>query len=289
MRAALLTGACALLLATPAFGQAMAPMTPDPHAGHVMPAPAAPEAAVQTEPPLPPTDHAAEQFYDPAAMAAARAQLGKEHGGGRYYAVMANILEWAPGDGDAWRWEGEAWFGADINRLVIKTEGEARSGEGVEHAEVQALYARSIGPYFNLQAGVRQDIRPRPSRTYATVGIEGLAPYWFEVEGAVFLSDQGEVMARLEGSYDLRLTQKLILQPRLEANFAAQNTDELEIGSGLSDMAFGLRLRYEVRREFAPYVGVSWERKFGNTADYARAAGHETSDARLVVGLRAWF
>src|SRR5690606_20487158 len=136
------------------------------------------------------------------------------------------------------------------------SEGEGENG-GLEHAEVQALYSRAVGPYFDLQAGVRQDLEPRPRRTYATIGIEGLAPYWFEVEGALFLSDRGGLSARLGASYDLRLTQRLILEPRVEASLAASDDAAVGVGRGLSDAEAGLRLRYEVRREFAPYVGVS--------------------------------
>jgi copper resistance protein B len=121
------------------------------------------------------------------------------------------------------------------------------------------------------------------------VGIEGLAPYWFEVEGALFLSNKGDLFARLEGSYDLRFTQQLILEPRVEVNLQAQDVPELGEGAGLSDAEVGLRLRYEVRREFAPYVGVHYERKFGDTADLARAAGEDRDDLRVVLGLRAWF
>ncbi|MBY0511335.1 MAG: copper resistance protein B, partial [Rhodospirillaceae bacterium] len=147
----------------------------------------------------------------------------------------------------------------------------------------------AIGPYFNLQAGLRHDFRPDPSRTYATAGIEGLAPYWFEAEGALFLSNKGELMARGNVYYDLRVTQRLILQPNVEVNLAAQNSREIGVGSGLSDIDLGLRLRYEVRREFAPYVGISYTRKIGNTADFARVAGEKVGGTSVVVGIRTWF
>lgn len=278
------------------------PATPaqpaDPHAGHVMPAqPADPHAGhnmasagVGSEPaPVPPTDHAAERFFDARAMAEARALLRHEHGDIRWSRVLLETAEVRPSDGgDAYAWEGEASFGGDINRFVLSTEGEAEDGD-LHQAEIQALYSRAIGPYFNLQAGVRQDFGPRPRRTYATVGVEGLAPYWFEVAAALFLSDEGDLSARLEGSYDLRLTQKLILEPRAEVNLAASADRALEQGSGVRDVEFGLRLRYAIKPEFAPYVGVNWERKFGDTADFARAGGEGVEDARFVVGLRAWF
>ncbi|MBW8815361.1 MAG: copper resistance protein B [Caulobacterales bacterium] len=253
-------------------------------------APAAPADIPQSPPPPAPRDHAADRFYSPAAMAQAGAQLASEHGGAVSYAkVMANLAEHQARDGaDGYRWDGEASFGGDIHRLALKSEGEGTRGDGVEAAELQALYSRAVGPYTDVQAGVRQDFKPR-ARTYATVGFETLLPYWFEVQGAAFLSTQGQVLGRLEGTYDLRLTNRWILQPRAELNFAAQNSRETRTGSGLSNAELGLRLRYEIRREFAPYIGVSWDRKLGRTADYARARGEDPKAASVVVGLRAWF
>lgn len=253
-----------------------------------MPGMAEPEIPA-TPPPPPPKDYAAERFFDPAAMAAARATLRAEHGGGQISKVMANLAEYQAGSGGGgYRWEGQAWVGGDINRFVLKTEGEGTRRDGLDSAEVQGLYSHAIGPYFNLQAGVRQDFKPR-SRTYATVGFEGLAPYWFDVEGALFLSNKGELLGRLEGTYDLRLTQRFILQPRAELNLAAQDTMETRTGAGISNAELGLRLRYEITREFAPYIGVSYDRKFGKTGDYARALGEDVGATRFVVGVRAWF
>ena len=172
---------------------------------------------------------------------------------------------------------------------MLKSEGEGSWDDGAEDAEAQVLYSRAVGVYTDLQVGVRHDFEPGPQRTYAVVGLESLLPYWFETEGALFLSDKGEVLGRLEGTYDFRLAQRLVLQPRAELNFSAQDIPSRGVGSGLSDVEAGLRLRYEIRREFAPYVGVVWSRKVGDTADFARAAGDGVSDTRLVVGLRAWF
>jgi copper resistance protein B len=240
--------------------------------------------------PAPPTDHYADRVFSPAEMGAVRADLYKEHGGGTFHQVMFNLAEYqARRGGDGFRWDGEAWLGGDINRLVVKSEGEGALKDGVDSAEVQALYSRAIDPYWNIQAGVRYDFKPNPLRTYATIGIEGLAPYWFEVEGALFLSDKGDVLARAEGYYDQRITQRLILQPRVELNFAAQDVPENGIGSGLSNAELGLRLRYEIRREFAPYVGISYDRKVGDTARYARADGEPTRSTSLVFGIRTWF
>ena len=241
-------------------------------------------------PPPPPTDHAADYVYPPGAMARAREEFRAEQGGRTFYQMLANLAEYQAKKGrDGYRWDGEAWVGGDINRLWLKSEGEGTFGRGAEAAEVQALYSRAIGPYFNLQAGVRHDFKPTPTRTYATIGVEGMAPFMFETEGALFLSNKGDVLARAEGWYDQRISQRLVLQPRAEANFAAQDIPENGIGSGLSNLELGLRLRYEIRREFAPYVGVSWTRRFGDTARFALAAGEDVSSTSLVVGIRTWF
>jgi copper resistance protein B len=261
-----------------------APATPEPAADA---APAEPEIP-QTPPPPPARDHAADRDYDPAAMAAARAQLREEHGGATLSMLMANLAEYQAGAGGGYRWEGEGRIGGDIDRFVVKSEGGGTGRGGLDAAEVQGLFSRAIGPYFDLQAGVRQDFAPY-ARTYATVGFEGLAPYWFDLSGALFLSTRGELLARLESTYDLRLTQRLILQPRAELNFAAQDTVETRTASGLSNAELGLRLRYEITREFAPYVGVSWDRKVGRTADYARARGDDAGGVAFVTGIRAWF
>lgn len=259
-----------------------------PHAGHGTPASDA-GAPQGVAPPIP-TDHAAEAFYDPAVMARARAAMTKENGGMSFSQLMIDRLEYRAQKGsDGYHWEGEGWIGGDINRLAIKSEGEGIVDGPLESAEVQALYSRALDPWWNLVAGVRQDFRPEPRRTYATIGVEGLAPYWFELEAQAFLSDKGDAHLRLEASYDQRITQRLILQPAVEANIAAQDVPELGIGSGLSDIELGLRLRYEFVREFAPYVGVNWERKLGDSARYARAAGEEASATSLVAGVRFWF
>lgn len=247
-------------------------------------------AAGNAPPPSVPSDYVADRFFDRGAMDEARHHFHTMHGGETFYQVLVNLAEYQVRNGkDGYRWDGEAWVGGDINRFVVKSEGEGSVGEGVEAAEVQALYSRAISPYFDFQVGVRQDLGPSPARTYATLGFEGLAPGFFEVEGAVFVSDEGDILARLGGWYDQRITQRLILQPRVELNFAAQDIPENGIGSGLSTAELGLRLRYEIRREFAPYIGVSWERKIGGTARYARDEGDGASSLSFVAGIRSWF
>lgn len=240
--------------------------------------------------PTPPMDHYADRLFPAGEMERARMQAMREQGGGTFYQVMFNLAEYQAREGrDGYRWDGEAFVGGDINRLWLKSEGEGAFREGVETAEVQALYSHAIGPYFNLQAGVRHDFQPSPTRTYATVGFEGLAPYMFEVEGAVFLSNKGELLGRLEGYYDQRITQRLILQPRVELNLSAQDAPQIRLGSGLTDAELGLRLRYEISRQFAPYIGVSYEAKTGRTADFVRADGKDPTTTSFVAGMRFWF
>ena len=268
---------------SPMPGMEMPANTDAEAAGTNLPAGSAP-------PPPFPTDHAADQVYPPAAMAMGRHHLDTFHGGRKIGQVMFNLAEYQFRKGhDGFEWNGQAWYGGDIDRVWLKSEGDGTFGRSVDRAEVQALYSHAIGPYFNLQGGLRYDFKPNPSRVYATVGVEGLAPGFFELEGALFLSNKGEMLARAEGYYDQRITQRLILQPRAELNFAAQSSRATGIGSGLSDAEFGVRLRYDIRREFAPYVGVQYRRAFGDSAKYLRAAGEDPGGWELLTGVRTWF
>jgi copper resistance protein B len=241
-------------------------------------------------PPVVPTDHAADKAYGAAAMAMGRHHLGEFHGGQKVSQLLVNIAEYHIDRGrDGYQWVGQAWYGSDINRLWVKSQGDGELRRGVERAEAQGLFSHAVGPYFNLQGGVRHDFRPSPSRTYATVGVEGLAPGFFDLEAAFFLSNKGELMGRVEGSYDQRITQRLILQPRVEVNAAAQNSRAIGVGSGLSDAELGLRLRYDIRREFSPYVGVQIKRSLGATGRYLRDAGERTGGWSLLTGIHTWF
>ena len=234
--------------------------------------------------------HAADAVFPAGQMNAARSVFRDEHGAIRTYRVLIDQLEARIQNGrDGYAWDGEAWYGGAIDRLWLKTEGEGTFGSGPEQAEVQALWSRALDPWFNLQAGVRYDIRPTPDRGYLVLGIEGLAPYWFEVDGAVFLSQKGDLSARFEGEYEQRITQRLILQPRIDLDFSLQDVPELGIGSGLSSAEAGLRLRYEIVPEFAPYVGVHYGRAFGDTAAFRRAAGRDVGGLSFLVGVRTWF
>lgn len=278
----------------------------DPHAGHdmstmeghgmsAMPGPEAPRSGTDLPPgdapaPAPSADRAADRYFGAEAMTGAERALRREHGGGTFHQLMFDIAEYRPRGGkDGYRWEAQSWIGGDISRLWLKSEGEGRFGDRVETAEIQALYSHAIDPYWNLQAGLRQDLGPGPRRTYAVLGVEGLAPYWFEIAGSLFVSDKGDVLARAEAYYDQRITQYIVLQPRIELDFALQDMPRNAIGAGLSNAELGLRLRYERMREFAPYVGISWERRIGATADFARARGEDRGGADFVLGVRAWF
>lgn len=235
--------------------------------------------------------HAADAIWGEAAMAPSRAQLARENGAMKTGMVMIERLEArfpAEGGETGYVWDAQAWYGGDINRFVLKTEGEGEFGGELEDAEVQALYGRAIGPFFDLQAGVRFDPEPE-TRSHLVVGVQGLAPYMFHVDGALFLSDRGDLTARIEGEYDQKITQQLILQPRVELEMSAQDIPEREIGAGLTKIEPGLRLRYEFVPEFAPYVGVEYEAKLGETADLARAEGEDPDGFKLLIGVRAWF
>jgi len=240
--------------------------------------------------PSPPSTWYADRIYPQAEMERSRAEMMRENGAQNTAFLIFDLAEYQARKGaDGFRWDAEAWYGGDLHRLTIKSEGEGVSGKGVEDAEIQAFYSRAVGPYFNLQAGLRQDLGSGPRRTYAAIGFEGLAPYWFEVEGTLFLSNKGDLFARIGGYYDQRITQRLVLQPRVELNLAAQDVPESAIGSGLSDVELGLRLRYEIMREFAPYVGMEWSRKVGSTANRMRAAGEDPDIVSYVAGIRVWF
>lgn len=203
---------------------------------------------------------------------------------------QADRLEYRGHSGkDGYVWDAQGWIGDDYNKLWVKSEGEGAFGEDLEKAEVQALYSRPVSPFFDVQAGLRQDLGSGPDRTYGVIGLQGLVPYWFEVDSAFFISDKGDVTARIEAEYELLFTQRLVLQPRAELNFAFQDVDEQGVGSGLSTAEVGARLRYEFTRQFAPYIGISWERAVGDTADFVRAEGGDPGTTSFVAGIRLWF
>jgi copper resistance protein B len=285
--------------ADPHAGHQMPAGTPssDPHAGHSMPSSAAADVPVGPPPPeaLAGPAHAQDLIFDPADAARSRAQMMREHGGLSTSKFLIDQAEVKFGEGgEEYALDAQFWYGGDINKLWLKSEIEGAFGEALDHGEVQALYSRAIDPWFDLQTGIRQDFGTGSNRTHLVLGIQGLAPYWFEVEGFLFLSTKGELTARFEAEYDLRLTQQLILQPTAELDFSFQNMPDIEIGAGVSSASLGARLRHEFFPEhgpavIAPYVGVEYEQAFGRTADYRRAAGEESGGVRLLAGLRLWF
>ena len=205
----------------------------------------------------------------------------------RYAFVQADRLEYSDSE-HASVWDLQGWVGDDYNKLWIKAEGKYAE-RTVEESEIQLLFSRAWTPFFDLQIGFRLDQEPQPTRSYLALGMQGLAPHWFEIDAAVFLSDHGELSASLEAEYDLLLTQRLVLQPRLEFEVSAEDVPERGIGSGITETEFGLRLRYEWHRKVAPYLGINWSRLNGKTADRARALGTDTEDTSFVIGIRLWY
>ena len=180
-------------------------------------------------------------------------------------------------------WEGSFWIGYDINKLYLYSNGEA-TADGLETSQNELVYSRAIAPFWDIQAGLAYDKNADASRTWGEIAISGLAPYYFETRAALLFNAEGNIGLRLDAEYEALITQKLILTPSLEADFYTKDDPKMQLGSGLSSIEAGLRLRYEFVREFAPYIGVTWERTFGNTYNY-----NPVNDTSLVVGVRFWF
>jgi copper resistance protein B len=200
--------------------------------------------------------------------------------------VLIDELE--SNDSDDLSWDGTVWLGHAFNRLAIRTEGE-RGGGDTERAELALLWSHAFARWWDVVAGARSEFEPGDSRGWAAVGVQGLAPYRFELEATAFLGENGDTAARFEGEYELLITNRLMLQPQLELNWYGQSDPERRIGSGLSSVEAGLRLRYEFRREVAPYVGLVRERRVGRTGDFAQADGFDPDDTSLVAGIRLRF
>jgi len=211
------------------------------------------------------------------------------HASSLFSSVMIDQLEIrGDNDGRLIVLEGQAWVGSDLNKFWMKADVESLSGD-VEEFELQALYSRAVAPYWDLQLGLRQDVRPDAGRNWAVVGLQGLAPYFFETEAALFVSESGDTAMRLSTEYELLLTQQWVLSPEVEVSFYGQNDRATGTGSGLSDLRTGLRLRYEIRREFAPYIGINWNKAFGKSADFVAEAGGDDSSTQWVAGFKIWF
>jgi copper resistance protein B len=207
-----------------------------------------------------------------------------------YMHVLFNQLEdRTSGSGNALRWDGEAWIGTDMNRLWLKSEGFLKSG-AMSDGDQEALYDRPIPRmrYFDAQVGVREDLDSGPHRTWGAVGIQGLAPNFFQFQPTLYFRDGGNVAGRLAGSYDLRITQRIVVQPQAELNFYSKSDPRRGTGSGLSDLDTGIRVRYEISRKFAPYVGFAYAGKYGDSKTYARRAGETVDSSTFVFGIRVW-
>jgi copper resistance protein B len=232
---------------------------------------------------------AADAIWGAEAMRASRDDLRRTHGDFPILWLQADRLETQIRDGqNGFLWDLQGYYGTPTRRLWIKTEGEGEFGGELERGEVQALYSRGFAPFFDVQMGVRQDFGPAET-THAVIGVQGLAPYMFEIDAALFLSHRGDLTARVELELDQRITQRLIFQPRAEINLAAQDVPELGIGAGLDRIEVGARLRYEIVREFAPYIGIEQSWRVGRSADFARLAGDDPAKFSLLAGIRLWF
>ena len=205
------------------------------------------------------------------------------------YFVLLDQFEWQAADeGRGLDLDATGWIGRDRDRLWLRAEAGSE-GDRLGEAQAHVLYGRQFSRWWDIVAGVRQDFRPGPAQTWAAIGVQGLAPYWFEIEATAYVGAAGRTQARFEVEYELLLTNRLVLQPLVEVEIVGKSDPERGVGAGVSTTDAGFRLRYEVRREIAPYLGVAWSNKWGKTADFAEAAGEETGGARVVAGLRLWF
>lgn len=205
------------------------------------------------------------------------------------YFVLFDQFEWKAGKGGSGiTLDSKGWIGRDRDRLWVRAEGEGEDGRAAD-AQLHLLYGRQFSRWWDVVGGLHQDFRPGPGRTWAAIGVQGLAPYWFEVEATAYVGASGRTYARFEVEYELLLTNRLVLQPLVEVEVQGKSDPERGLGAGLSTTDAGLRLRYEIKREFAPYIGVTWHRKYGKTADFAKAEGEDINGVRVVTGLRFWF
>ena len=212
-------------------------------------------------------------------------KLADEHA---FWSVLGDRLEYQE-DSDSTVYDIQAWYGTTYNRFVIKAEGDIADGT-LEESSTELLWGHALNAYFDTQLGVRLDQYDEgKNRQWLAIGMQGLAPYWFELDVTAYVGDDGRTALSAEAEYELLLTQRLILQPRAELNLYGKDDLDNRLGSGLSDLALGLRLRYEFSRQFSPYIGVEWTDTYGDTADYRRAAGEDTSGTQFVAGLRFWF
>ncbi len=253
-------------------------------------APATPaDAAPHQHEPTP----ALPSFITPVTDADRRAAFPDVHGhaahdNGVYSYILFDQMEWQRSGGtDGVAWDSRGWVGRDLDRLWFRTEGRGADGR-VDDAEAHVLYGRAIARWWDVVAGVRQDVRPGSPQTWGAVGIQGLAPYWFQLAVTAYVGPSARTNVRVEAEYELLLTNRLILKPLVDVELRSQTDRDRGVGAGLSSADIGVRLRYEVRRELAPYVGIVWSRRFFGTADLARTRGAVVGEVRFVSGLRVW-
>ncbi len=204
------------------------------------------------------------------------------------FLLLDRLEAWNANPGTGFEWEGQGWIGTDLNRLWLRSEGGQVAGK-LESADLEVLYGHSVATWWDVVTGIRHDFKPGASQDFAAFGVMGLAPYKFEVQATAYIGQGGQTAARFEAEYETLLTNRLILQSLVEVNLYGKNDERRGIGSGLSTIEAGLRLRYEVTRKFAPYIGVVRERAFGRTADLLQLDGKDINDTRVVAGLRLWF
>lgn len=211
------------------------------------------------------------------------------HDDGVHYSALFNRLEtWDADEGTPLAWEGSAWVGTDLDRLWIRAEGE-RVEDETESSDIELLYGRSVGPWWDVVAGVKHDFAPGPSQTWAAFGVQGLSPYKFEVQATAYVGESGRTAVSVEAEYELLLTNRLILQPLIEVDAFGKDDERRGVASGLGTFEAGFRLRYEFNRCFAPYVGFVYERALGDTADLRRDEGEDVDEEHVVAGVRLWF
>lgn len=215
-----------------------------------------------------------------------RPRMADEHS---FAALLVDRLEWVhASDNESTIYDLQAWYGRDYDRVVFKAEGEVDNGE-INEGRAEALWGHAISPFWDAHLGLRFDHGVGPERSWLALGVQGLAPYWLEISATAYVGEENRTALRVDGELDLWLTQRLILQPRLEMNVYGKSDAARALGSGLSDLAAGLRLRYEIRRELAPYAGIEWTGKYGGTADYARPTRDSIKETRWIAGVRFWF
>lgn len=203
--------------------------------------------------------------------------------------LLLDRFEWQDArEGSAVAWDVKAWAGTDYRRVLLRAMGERVDGD-TEENRVELLWWRPVASRWDLVAGIRQDFEPVTPRSFLALGVQGLAPWWVHVDATAYLGERGQVAATLEADTDLLLTNRLIMTPRVEVEAYGSDDERNGVGNGVSEISAGLRLRYEIRREFAPYIGLTWTGKLGDTADFARAGDQSVRDARWVAGVRVWF